>query len=53
VNGDIVQVSTGTSNIRVRAHVNGGAPEGSIVLPRHLTEEAVPMALTVGQVSKV
>ncbi len=53
VNGDIVQVSTGSSNIRVRAHVNGGAPEGSIVLPRHLTEEAVPMALTVGQVSKV
>lgn len=51
--GDIVQISGGGAKVRVRAHVNGGAPEGSIVLPRHLTEEAVPMGLTVGQVSKV
>lgn len=53
VNGDIVQVSAGNSSVHVRAHVDGGAPEGSVVLPRHLTEEAAPMVLTVGQVSKV
>lgn len=52
-NGDVVQVSAGGAQVRVRAHVNGGAPEGSIVLPRNLTDEAVPMSLTVGQVSKV
>lgn len=52
-NGDVVQISAGGANVRVRAHVNGGTSEGSIVLPRHLTDEAVPMGLTVGQVSKV
>ncbi|MBW7877855.1 MAG: NADH-quinone oxidoreductase subunit NuoG [Anaerolineae bacterium] len=51
--GDVVQISANGGSVRVRANVNGGAPEGSVVLPRHLTDEPVPMAITVGQVSKV
>ncbi len=51
--GDVIEISTGGAKLRVRAHVNGGAPQGSIVLPRHLTEEAVPVGITTGTVSKV
>lgn len=51
--GDVVEIVADTMRVRVKAHVNGGAPEGSIVLPRHLTTEAVPMTMTLGRVSKV
>lgn len=53
-NGDVVEIKVeNVTSLRVKAHVNGGAPEGSIVLPRHLSDEAVPLAITVGQVNKV
>jgi NADH-quinone oxidoreductase subunit G len=53
-NGDVIEVRAGeAASLRVRAHVNGGAPQGSIVLPRHLTETPAPMTITVGQISKV
>jgi NADH-quinone oxidoreductase subunit G len=52
-NGDVVEISADGVSVRVRAHVNGGAPKGSIVLPRHLTDTAVPVAITTGQVQKV
>jgi NADH-quinone oxidoreductase subunit G len=53
-NGDMVQVTIDNGpTIRVMAHVNGGAPKGSIVLPRHLTEEVVPMTISTGSVAKV
>jgi NADH-quinone oxidoreductase subunit G len=52
--GDTVQISMANApTVRVKAHVNGGAPVGSVILPRHLTEVATPIAITVGQVSKV
>ena len=51
--GDLVQVSVGTNAVQVRAHVNGAAPEGTVLLPSHLTEEATPLALAVGKVAKV
>ena len=52
--GDIVEVvaSDGLA-VQVRAHVNGSAPLGTVILPRHLTTTAVPMTLAVGAVSKV
>ena len=53
-NGDMVQVTIDNGpTIQVMAHVNGGAPKGSIVLPRHLTEEVVPMTISTGSVAKV
>lgn len=51
--GAVVEIVAGGATVRVKAHVNGGAPEGSIVLPRHLTDQAVPVAITTGKVSKV
>jgi NADH-quinone oxidoreductase subunit G len=54
VNGDMVQVTIDNGpTVRATAHVNGGAPKGSIVLPRHLTEEAVPLTISTGSVAKV
>ncbi|MFW5692157.1 MAG: NADH-quinone oxidoreductase subunit NuoG [Chloroflexota bacterium] len=53
-NGDVVEVKLpDVSPVRVRAHVNGGAPEGAVVLPRHLAETATPMTPAVGEISKV
>jgi NADH-quinone oxidoreductase subunit G len=53
-NGDAVQVALENGpTLRVWAHVNGGAPKGSVVLPRHLTDEAVPLAISAGSVTKV
>ena len=53
--GDMVQVTiANTAAVIVRAHVNGGAPAGSIILPRHLTPDAAtPLAISVGQVMRV
>jgi NADH-quinone oxidoreductase subunit G len=52
--GDVVEISFATAQpVRVRAHVNGGAPEGTLVLPRHLTEEATPMVPVAADISKV
>ncbi len=51
--GDLVQVKVGESAVEVRAHVNGKAPVGSVLLPRHLTNNATPLALAVGKVAKV
>ncbi|MBC8171647.1 MAG: molybdopterin-dependent oxidoreductase, partial [Anaerolineae bacterium] len=52
--GDVVEISIADiTRVRVKAHVNGGAPEGSVVLPRHLTATAVPLTITLGEVSKV
>lgn len=52
--GDVVEVNVpNVTRLRVKAYVNGGAPEGSIVLPRHLTTTPVPMAITLGEVRKV
>ena len=53
VDGDLVQVQVGDSAVEVRAHVNGKAPVGSVLLPRHLTVTATPLALAVGKVAKV
>jgi NADH-quinone oxidoreductase subunit G len=53
-NGDMVEIAiTGAPAIRVRAQVDGGAPKGAIILPRHLTTNAVPLTVTVGSISKV
>lgn len=52
--GDVVEVRMpDMAPVRVKAYVNGGAPEGSAVLPRHLTNDATPMAPTVGEIVRV
>ncbi len=51
--GDFVQVTIHDETIRARAHVNGAAPEGAVLLPRHLSGEVTPMSLTAGAVTKI
>jgi anaerobic selenocysteine-containing dehydrogenase len=51
--GDVVQVKVGDVEVQVRAHVNGAAPEGVVLLPRHLAGGATPLTIESGQVSKV
>ncbi len=51
--GDLVQVSAGASVVQARAHVNGAAPEGTVLLPRYLSGTAAPLALAAGEVRKV
>ncbi|MDZ4764553.1 MAG: NADH-quinone oxidoreductase subunit NuoG [Chloroflexota bacterium] len=51
--GDTVQITVGDAVLRVRAHVNGGAPQGSVILPRHLTETPAPLTIAAGEVQKV
>jgi anaerobic selenocysteine-containing dehydrogenase len=51
--GDMVQVTVGGNSVQVKAHVNGGAPAGTVILPRHLTAEAIPLAPAPGEVRKV
>jgi NADH-quinone oxidoreductase subunit G len=53
--GDTVQVTVDNvpDAVEVRAHVNGGAPKGTLVLPRHLSDNPAPLTVTVGEVAKV
>jgi len=52
--GDVVEVKAENAQaVRVKAYVNGGAPQGAVVLPRHLTDTPTPMEITVGEISKV
>src|SRR5262249_34963647 len=52
--GDAVEVALDNGpTFKVWARVNGGAPKGSVVLPRHLTDEAAPLGISTGSVSKV
>jgi NADH-quinone oxidoreductase subunit G len=51
--GDTVEITIQNAPaLRVRAHVNGGAPKGTVIVPRHLSDTAAPLAVTVGEVSK-
>ncbi len=52
-NGDTVHIRIADAQpIAARAHVNGGAPKGTVVLPRHLSEQPAPLTITAGEVVK-
>ncbi len=51
--GDLVEVSVGASKVQVHAHVDGAAPQGTVLLPRHLSDAATPLAPAPGEVRKV
>ncbi len=52
--GDTVQIAIGEAlPVVARAHVNGGAPKGTVVLPRHLSDTPAPMSIAAGSVVKV
>ena len=52
--GDTVDVKMGSAPaLRARAHVDGIAPVGTVVVPRHLSETAAPLAPAAVEISKV
>ncbi|MBZ0278100.1 MAG: NADH-quinone oxidoreductase subunit NuoG [Anaerolineae bacterium] len=52
-NGDLVKISAAGVTVQAQAHVNGAAPKGTVILPRHLSDTPAPLAITAGEVSKV
>jgi NADH-quinone oxidoreductase subunit G len=51
--GDTVNVVVdGGATVTARAHVNGAAPKGTVLVPRNLADTAAPLAVTAGEVSK-
>ncbi|MCC6617031.1 MAG: NADH-quinone oxidoreductase subunit NuoG [Anaerolineae bacterium] len=52
--GDTVDVKMGSAPaLRARAHVDGIAPVGTVVVPRHLSDTAAPLAPAAVEISKV
>lgn len=51
--GDLVELCAGGARVRVRAMVTDEIDQGSVALPRHLTDEAIPMSVTRGTMSKI
>ena len=51
--GDIVEIRAGETSVRVQAALSDEIAGGSVALPRHLTEAAIPLAITAGSISKV
>jgi len=50
--GDSVRVTVDGAAVNARAHVNGAAPKGVVLLPRHLSTSAAPLVIAAGEVSK-
>ncbi len=51
--GDIVEIRAGESSVRVQAMLSDEISAGAVALPRHLTEEAIPLTITAGSISKI
>lgn len=51
--GDIVEIVAGESRVRVRAAVSEEIAARTVALPRHLTEEAIPLTVTAGRIRVV
>ncbi len=53
VHGDVVEISAGESRVRVVANVSDEISPGAVALPRHMTDEAIPMTVTSGVIRRV
>jgi len=51
--GDVLEIRAGESLVRAQAILSDDMASGVVALPRHLTDEAIPMTITAGTVSKV
>ena len=50
---DIVEINLGESSVRARAALSDDISAGAAALPRHLTEEAIPLTITTGSIRRV
>ncbi|MDE2636864.1 MAG: molybdopterin-dependent oxidoreductase [Chloroflexota bacterium] len=51
--GDIVEIAAGESRVRVRATLSEDIAAGAVALPRHLTDEAIPLTVSAGRIRVV
>ena len=51
--GDILEIRAGKARLRARATLSAEITAGTVALPRHLTEDAVPLTLSRGDISRV
>ena len=51
--GDIVEIVAGETSVRVRATVSDEIAARTVALPRHLTDEAIPLTVTAGRIRVV
>lgn len=50
--GDWVEITVGEVAVRACARIDASTPEGIVLLPRHLSEDATPLTIAVGKLSK-
>ncbi|MCY3834447.1 MAG: molybdopterin-dependent oxidoreductase, partial [Chloroflexi bacterium] len=53
VAGDVLEIRAGDSLARVQAMLSDDMASGALALPRHLTDEAIPMSIMAGTISRV
>ena len=53
IQNDVIEISAGESTLRVRADISDEIAEGLVVLPRHMTDAAIPLTITSGTVSRI
>jgi predicted molibdopterin-dependent oxidoreductase YjgC len=51
--GDMVEVTLGNVKVNVTVQIDESASKGAAYLPRHLTQEATPLTVTTGTLTKV
>ena len=51
--GDTVEIRAGDSCVRVGAALSDDISAGAVALPRYLTDQAIPLAMTTGSIRKV
>ncbi len=52
IQGDLLEISAGESQVRLRADVSDDIAVGAVAVPRHLTDAPIPMCATVGAINK-
>ena len=51
--GDLVELRAGGATVRARAIVTDEIAQGSVALPRHLTDETAPMVIAAGTLNRI
>ncbi len=53
ISGDLVELRMGESTLRLRATVSNEIAAGVVTLPRHMTDEPIPLWPTAGSISRI
>lgn len=53
IQNEVIEIKAGESTVRVRADISDGIAAGVVAFPRHMTDVAIPLSITSGNVSRV